>query len=110
MIITRYLNFELIKTTKRLTFDILSQYDCVRNKVLDDKSYYFKASNGYEIISRSRMDIQTERLWLWGSSSSDSRSGSMVFADNDKRDIAYDNFIQAIYEWNETIHKHGNWI
>lgn len=103
------MNFELIKTTKRLTFDIISQYGCVRNSILDNTDCYFKASNGYEIISRSRMDIQTERLWLWGTSPNICRSGSMVFSDNAKRDIAYDNFIQAIYEWNEYFHKNQKW-
>lgn len=109
VIVTRYLTYKLVKTTKRLTFDILSQKENTINDVYDSKDYYFKASNGYDIISRSKMDIQTERLWLWGTSKPDSRSGSMVFADNDKRDDAYKNFIIAINEWNNRIYHYNKW-
>jgi len=57
------LAYKLIKTTRRLTFDILAQ-DADTIYMGDDDGAYFKfvASNGYEVISRSRMDIQTERL------------------------------------------------
>lgn len=53
------------------------------------------------MISRSRMDIQTERLWLLGAMRhfGESRSGSMVFSSNEKRDAAYKNFTQALREW-----------
>lgn len=58
--------------------------------------------NGYEVISRSRMDIQTERLWLLGAKHlEEGRSGTMVFSSNEKRDTAYENFILAINEWAE---------
>ena len=56
------LHFKLIKTTKRLTFDILWQEPLTINSIIDSKLFKFTASNGYEVISRSRMDIQTERL------------------------------------------------
>lgn len=95
------LTYSLIKTTRRLTFDIHYQHESVTYTGDDDGDYYhFKASNGYEVISRSRMDIQTERLWLLGGKSKEeSRSGTMVFSSDAKRDIAYENFIVAIREW-----------
>ena len=92
------LQFKLIKTSKRLTFDIVWQSDKTINTIIDDTSMKFVASNGYEVISRSRMDIQTERIWLRGSAIDD-RSGSMVFSSNDKRDDAYLAFIDALVEW-----------
>lgn len=97
------LKYRLIKTTRRLTFDIEYQEDALIYKGDDDGEYFkFVASNGYEVISRSRMDIQTERLWLLGAKYlEESRSGSMVFSSNEKRDIAYENFILAINEWAE---------
>lgn len=95
------LEYRLIRTTRRLTFDILFQDYQLIYKGPDDGPYFkFIASNGYEVISRSRMDIQTERLWLLGAKHSEEmRSGTMVFSDNEKRDIAYNNFIKAIDEW-----------
>lgn len=93
------LRFLLIKTTRRLTFDIWDQAECTRWRGDDDGDYpTFTASNGYQIISRSRMDIQTERIWLLGASE-DTRSGSMVFSTNEKRDAAYDQFMIALEEW-----------
>jgi len=93
--------YRLIKTERRLTFDITQQHESVTYDGFDDGPYYhFKASNGYEVISRSRMDIQTERIWLLGAKRhEESRSGSMVFSSNEQRDKAYFNFIQAIDEW-----------
>lgn len=59
------------------------------------------------MISRSRMDIQTERLWLIGAKHAEEpRSGSMVFSSNEKRDAAYTAFLQAIAEW--AAHNNGN--
>lgn len=100
------LKYRLIKTTRRLTFDIEYQEDSVIYKGDDDGDYFkFVASNGYEVISRSRMDIQTERLWLLGAKHLDeARSGTMVFSSNEKRDAAYENFILAINEWAEKNH------
>lgn len=93
------LNYRLIKAERRLVFDILYQAPHTRWMGDDDGDYHeFTASNGYVVISRSRMDIQTERLWLLGASD-ETRSGTMVFATNEKRDIAFDKFHQALEEW-----------
>jgi hypothetical protein len=95
--------YRLIKTTKRLTFDIEWQADTVTYYGDDDGDYFkFTASNGYEVISRSRMDIQTERIWLLGAKRYDpegQRSGSMVFSSDEKRDKAYEEFTKALKEW-----------
>ena len=91
--------YNLIKTKRRLTFDILFQSPATRYRGDDDGDYFtFRASNGVEVISRSRMDIQTDRLWLLGASE-DERSGSMVFSSDEKRDKAYDAFVIALDEW-----------
>jgi hypothetical protein len=100
--------FQLLKTKRRLTFDIIYQREDTRYRGEDDGQYFtFKATNGYEVISRSRMDIQTERLWLLGAAD-DERSGSMVFSSDEKRDRAYDNFIRALSEWEKFI-RTGGW-
>lgn len=103
MSVLRYklLQYRLIKTTRRLTFDILYQDDHTIWMGDDDGDYYkFVATNGYEVISRSRMDIQTERIWLLGAKYKDEvRSGTMVFSSDEKRDIAYDNFTDALAQW-----------
>jgi hypothetical protein len=100
---TEVIEYKLIKTRRRLTFDILWQHPDTIFKGEDDDDYYkFIASNGYEIISRSRMDIQTERLWLLGAKEHE-RSGSMVFSSDEKRDQAYNEFQKAITEWFEYI-------
>lgn len=98
---TTLLTYTLTKTTRRLTFDIIQQDDRVTYQGDDDGPYFkFTASNGYEVISRSRMDIQTERLWLLGAKRDDEpRSGTMVFSSNQKRDAAYTQFVQALDEW-----------
>lgn len=95
------LRFRLIKTTRRLTFDIDYQHPKTIYAGPDDGQYFkFVSSNGYEVISRSRMDIQTERIWLLGAKhEEEQRSGTMVFSDNEKRDIAYRGFIFALNEW-----------
>lgn len=93
------IQYQLIKTERRLTFNIQDQMEETRWRGDDDGAYpTFTASNGYQVISRSRMDIQTERLWLWGASD-DTRSGSMVFSTNEKRDAAYIQFQLALNEW-----------
>ena len=100
--------YQLLKTKRRLTFDILYQREDTRYRGEDDGDYFtFRASNGYEVISRSRMDIQTERLWLLGASD-DERSGSMVFSSDEKRDKAHENFVQALREWVAFI-RTGGW-
>jgi hypothetical protein len=98
--------YSLIKTTNRLTFDIISQDRNTRWIGEDDGDFpRFVASNGYEIISRSRMDIQTERIWLLGANSDPAmqRSGTMVFSSNAKRDRAFDAFNKALAEWIQGI-------
>jgi hypothetical protein len=91
------LKYKLIKTLKRLTFDIIEQDIRFYGKS-DDDYLVFKAKNGIEIISRSRMDIQTDRLWLIGCSPNE-RSGSMVFSSDEKRDKEFDRFQEAILDW-----------
>ena len=93
------IKYLLIKTKQRLTFDILFQREDTIYRGPDDGDYYlFVASNGYELHSRSRMDIHTERLWLLGASVN-CRSGSTIFSSDEKRDTAYDRFVAAIDEW-----------
>ena len=95
------LHYYLIKTTRRLTFDIIDQRLSTIWTGDDDGDYFrFTASNGYEVISRSRMDIQTERIWLLGAKRfSEPRSGTMVFSSDEKRDKAFNMFVQALDEW-----------
>lgn len=94
------LSYRLIKTRQRLTFEILKQDMSFCGKTDDDYLTY-KASNGIEIISRSRMDIQTDRLWLLGCGPNE-RSGSMVFSSNEKRDKMFDLFQEALLEWSKS--------
>ncbi len=94
---TRVLEYRLISTKRRLTFEILFQDMRFCGKT-DDDFLTFKASNGKEIISRSRMDIQTDRLWLLGCGP-DERSGSMVFSSDEKRDKMEQEFHDALLEW-----------
>lgn len=94
------LHYRLIKTLRRLTFDILDQ-DMRFCGTSDEKYLIFRASNGIEIISRSRMDIQTDRLWLIGCSPNE-RSGSMVFSSDEKRDREFERFQTALLEWANT--------
>lgn len=102
------IHFQLIKTTRRLTFDITFQRADTRYQGEDDGPFFtFRASNGYEVISRSRMDIQTERLWLLGASE-DTRSGTMVFSSDEKRDKAYEEFLKALAEWVALV-RSGQW-
>lgn len=92
----------LIRTTKRIVFHIHEQAPEVTFQGEDDGPYYkFTASNGYEVISRSRMDIQSERIWLWGGTNDDiaHRSGTMVFPSDAKRDECFIKFKNALWEW-----------
>jgi len=95
--------YRLIRTTRRLTFDIDYQHESTIYMGEDDGEYFkFIASNGYEVISRSRMDIQTERLWLLGAKhKEESRSGTMVFSSDANAKEAHIQFIKAINEWAE---------
>lgn len=92
-----YLTYRLIPTRQRLTFEILYQDMRFCGKTDDDYLMY-KASNGIDIISRSRMDIQTDRLWLLGCGPNE-RSGSMVFSSDKKRDSMFNKFQDALKEW-----------
>jgi hypothetical protein len=95
------LKCRLIPTTRRLTFDILYQNEDTIYMGEDDGDYFsFTAFNGYQVISRSRMDIQTERIWLLGAKhKEESRSGTMVFSSDEKRDKAYKDFVDALIHW-----------
>lgn len=104
MVKLELLHYELIATTKRLTFDIDWQHPDTIWRGDDDGDYHvFKAPYGYEVISRSVMDIQSERIWLWGASKEQraERSGSMVFGCNNKRDLAEVKFHVALSKWND---------
>jgi hypothetical protein len=95
----KIIDYKIIATNRRLTFDISWQHPETMFVGEDDGDYFkFVASNGYEVISRSRMDIQTERLWLLGAKENE-RSGSMVFSSNEKRDKALEEFQLALNEW-----------
>lgn len=98
----KHIRYNLIKTTKRLTFDIVWQHPKTINKEYNGR-ITFTATNGYQVISCKRMDIQTERLWLNGRKEiqKSSRSGSMVFSNNADRDIAFQEFHKALYQWDE---------
>ena len=91
----------LIETTRRLTFDIIYQDESTIFMGEDDGPYFkYVATNGYEVISRSRMDIQTERIWLLGAKHKEEpRSGSMVFSSQEKTKAAKKQFIIALDEW-----------
>ena len=94
------LRYRLIKTKQRLTFDILDQ-DMRFCGATDEDYLTYRAANGVEIISRSRMDIQTDRLWLLGCKPNE-RSGSMVFSSDEKRDREFTRFQSALTEWANT--------
>jgi hypothetical protein len=101
------IQYQLIKTKQRLTFDILFQREDTIYRGEDDGDYYvFAASNGYELHSRSRMDIHTERLWLVGAKEN-CRSGSTIFSSDQKRDRAYNHFVAAISEWATWVRETG---
>lgn len=95
--------FQLLMAHKRLTLDITYQHPQITYHGADNGDYYkFTASNGYEIISRSQMDIQTERIYILGAKGL-TRSGTMVFADNVARDLAYYAINLAFKEWENAI-------
>ena len=96
--LTTILKFSLTSTTNRLTFDIEFQADEIRFPEKCSNYYYFIASNGVEIISHSRMDIQTGRIWLIGAKPNN-RSGTMVFSSNAERDEFCSQVVAAIEEF-----------
>lgn len=100
------LAYRLVQFRKRIVFDILHQREDTIWKGEDDGDYFmFIASNDFQIISRSRMDVQTERLWLRGAKNDAhaDRSGTMVFAMQDMLDRAYPKFHAALDEWAKMV-------
>ena len=104
------LKFDLIKTRQRLTFDIHFQREDTIYRGEDEGDYFvFRASNGVEIYSRTKMDLHTDRLWLLGAAPN-TRSGSFVYNSDKKRDIAYDRFMKAIHEWVQWVRDTGGHV
>lgn len=100
------LTYRLVQFRKRIVFDILYQRPDTIFDGTDDGDYFmFIASNGFQVMSRSRMDIQTERLWLLGckNDSHADRSGTMVFAMQEMCDKAYPGFHIALKEWADKV-------
>jgi hypothetical protein len=100
------LTYRLVQFRKRIVFDILYQRPDTIFDGTDDGDYFmFIASNGFQVMSRSRMDIQTERLWLLGckNDSHADRSGTMVFAMQEMCDKAYPGFHIALREWADKV-------
>lgn len=100
------LTYRLVQFRKRIVFDILYQRPDTIFDGTDDGDYLmFIASNGFQVMSRSRMDIQTERLWLLGckNDSHADRSGTMVFAMQEMCDKAYPGFHIALREWADKV-------
>lgn len=97
----------LIKTTKRITFEILYQADRVTNKS-DTGILHFVASNGYDVISEHRMDIQSRRIWLHGAANDQpaNRSGTMAIPTQEMCDETFPEYSNALEEWA----KHNNGI
>lgn len=96
---TEIISYRLIKTTGRLTLDIIYQHPDTRYMGDDDGQYWvFKASNGYEVISRSRMDLYTNVIYVWGAKEN-TRSGTQNILDPVKRDREYDRIHVALQEW-----------
>ena len=96
--LTTILKFSLTSTTNRLTFDIEFQADEIRFPEKCSNYYYFIASNDVEIISHSRMDIQTGSIWLIGIEPNN-RSGTVVFPSNAERDEFRSQVVAAIEEF-----------
>lgn len=100
------LTYRLVQFRKRIVFDILYQRPDTIFDGPDDGDYLmFIASNGFQVISRSRMDIQTERLWLLGAKNDShaDRSGTMVFAMQEMCDKAYPGFHLSLKEWADKV-------
>jgi hypothetical protein len=100
------IEYRLVQFRKRIVFDILYQRPDTIWLGADGGDYYmFIASNDFQIISRSRMDIQTERLWLLGAKQDAhaDRSGTMVFAMQEMLDVAYPKFHKALIEWADMV-------
>jgi hypothetical protein len=88
--------YQLIPTCRRLTFDIHYQDNSWDGT--EETRMVYRHDNGVEIISQSQMDIQTDRLWILGEKGH-TRSGSMVFSDDLKRDKQEKKFDEALLGW-----------
>lgn len=90
----------LIKTTKRITFDIVEQ-SCLITNTNDSGILEFRASNGYDIISEHRMDIQSRRIWLHGAANDQpaNRSGTMAVPTQGMTDEIFPQYVVAFEEW-----------
>ena len=96
-------SYSLFKANRRLVFDIHHQDPVIIYRGADDGEYfYYKTPNGYEIMSRSRMDLHTERIWVVGAKAHE-RSGSVVLSSNEKRDKVADEIHLAIFQWMAAI-------
>jgi hypothetical protein len=96
--------YSLIKTAKRLTFEIHHQDPEHRYTGSDEGKYWsFEAPNGYEVISRSRLGIHCERIWLLGGTFGDAAefSSTMAFTSDEKRDKAFTMFHDALAAWGD---------
>ncbi len=96
----RLLEACLIKTTKRLTFQINFQSPLITNYNMVGINQ-FTASNGYDVISEHRMDIQSRRIWLLGACYDQPavRSGTMATPVQELCDDGFTGTIQALSEW-----------
>ena len=100
------LSYLLVKFNRRLVFDVLEQDLATIHNGSDSTEIKFVAANGYEVISRSRQDIHTERIWLRGARwREDDRAGTMVYDNNLKRDQAFAGFTSALNMW--AAHNNG---
>lgn len=90
----------LIKTKKRITFEILYQHPKITNHK-EDGIIQWKATNGYEIISEHRMDIQSRRIWLRGASNDEpaQRSGTLALPTQKMCDDTFPEFLDALEDW-----------
>lgn len=96
----------LIKTTKRLTFQINYQAPEITNTDITAIKQ-FTATNGYDVISEHRMDIQSRRIWLLGAESDQPaiRSGTMATPVQSLCDEGFTGTIEALHQW--ATHNNG---
>lgn len=90
----------LIKTKKRITFEIRYQHKKITNQK-EDGIISWRATNGYEIISEHRMDIQSRRILLRGAADDEpaQRSGTLALPTQKMCDDTYPEFLDALEEW-----------
>jgi hypothetical protein len=96
------IKYSLIRTLGRLTFDIHEQDDDHRYWGPDDGIFWrFQASNGYEVISRSRMDIETDRIWILGGATDgrSQRSGTMPVSSEETLTKMIPAYHKALHDW-----------